>query len=97
MREAVRRMDFTPGDIRFWVHGTIENSSAPDRPALTLVSSGSGQRFVIQPAAKAQGRAAVDALGDVRGTVTLWGTVERAEGRPDIILRVESHEAAARP
>ena len=62
---------------------------------MTFVSSGSGQRFVIQPAT--EGRAAVDALGDVRGAVTVWGTVEAAEGRPDIFLRVEGHEATARP
>ena len=97
LQEVVRRVDFTPGDIRFWVHGTIEDSGAPDRPALTLVSSGSGQRFAIQWPAEVQGRAAVDALGEVSGAVTVWGTVERAEGRPDIILRVEGHEAAAHP
>ena len=95
LREAVRRVDFTPGDIRFWVHGTVENSGAPGRPALTLVSSASGQRFVLQPTA--EGRAAVDALGEVRGAVTVWGTVERAERRPDITLRVEGYEATARP
>ena len=90
-------MDFTPGDIRFWVHGTIENSRASDRPALTLVSSGSWQRFIIQPAVGAQGRAAVDDLREAPGAITVWGTVERLEGRPDIILRVEGHEAATRP
>ena len=93
--EAVRRVDFTPGDIRFWVHGIVEDSDAPGRPALMFVSSGSGQQFVLQPAT--EGRAAVDALGEVRGAVTVWGTVERAEGRPDITLQVEGHEATARP
>ncbi len=97
MQDAVRRMDFTPGDVRFWVHGTIESSDAPDGPALTLVSSGSGQRFLIQPDADAQGRATVDVLRNARGAVTAWGRVEQPEGRLDIILRVEGHEATPRP
>ena len=97
LRAAVRRVDFTPGKIRFWVHGTIEDSGSPDRPVLALVSSGTGQRFIIEPAIEAQGPGAFEALGEVRGPVTVRGTVGRQEGQPDITLRVEGHEASARP
>ena len=47
MREAVRRVDFTPTHIRFWVDGTIEAGSSPS--TLTLVSQATGQRFAVEP------------------------------------------------
>ena len=90
LREAVRRVDFTPTDIRFWVEGTIEVGPSPSK--LTLVSQGTGQRFVLEPMAGASGRAIFDALADLRGAVTLWGLVETPEGGTEITLRVEGHE-----
>ena len=90
LREAVRRVDFTPTDIRFWVEGTIEVGLSPS--TLTLVSQGTGQRFSLASAVGAAGRAAFTALADLSGTVTLWGLVETPEAGADIILRVEGHE-----
>ncbi len=90
LREAVRRVDFTPTDVRFWVEGTIEAGPSPS--TLTLVSQATGQRFAIEPTSDGSGRPIFDALADLRGTVTLWGLVETPEGGADIILRVEGHE-----
>ena len=90
LRDAVRRVDFTPTHIRFWVDGTIEAGSSPS--TLTLVSQATGQRFALEPTPGLAGRAAFTAVADLRGTVTLWGFVETPEEGADIILRVEGHE-----
>ncbi len=90
LREAVRRVDFTPTDIRFWVEGTVE--AGPSLSRLTLVSQATGQRFALEPTLDASGRAVFDALADLRGAVTVWGLVETPERGADSILRVEGHE-----
>ncbi len=90
LREAVRRVDFTPTDIRFWVEGAIEAGSSPS--TLTLVSQATGQRFSLESTPGVAGRAAFTAVADLRGIVTLWGLVETPEDGTDIILRVEGHE-----
>ncbi|MCH7748537.1 MAG: hypothetical protein E2P06_04670 [Acidobacteria bacterium] len=90
LRDAVRRVDFTPTHIRFWVEGTIE--VGPSHATLTLVSQATGQRFALAPAPGGADGAAFTALVDLRGTVTLWGLVETPEGGADIMLRVEGHE-----
>ena len=97
LREAVRRVDFTPTDIRFWVTGTIEvgPSSPSSTTTLTLVSQGTGQRFVLEPTPGESGRAVFEALVELQGTVTLTGLAERVEppeNGADIMLRVEGHE-----
>ena len=90
LREAVRRVDFTPTHIRFLVEGAIETRSSPS--TLILVSQATGQRFALEPTPGVAGRAAFTAVADLRGTVTLWGLVETPEEGADIILRVEGHE-----
>ena len=90
LREAVRRVDFTPTHIRFWVEGTIEAGSSPE--TLTLVSQGTRQRFALEATPGVAGRAAFAAVAGLRGTVTLWGFVETPAEGADIVLRVEGHE-----
>ena len=93
----VRDTDFTPTDIRFLVQGALERRPASDADLapFLLVSDGTGQRFALAPAD--DGRAALDALSNVRATtVTAWGTVTRQEGRAELILHVEGHSVDAR-
>ena len=90
LREAVRRVEFTPTHVRYWVEGTVE--AGPSHSTLTLVSQATGQRFTLEPLPGVSDRAVFSAMADLRGRVTLWGLVETSAGGTDIILRVEGHE-----
>ena len=93
LRDAIRRVDFTPTEVRFWVEGTLESGPGSTR---TLVSRATGQRFVLEPAPGATGRAIFESLSDLRGTVTLRGLVEAAAEAAGLVLRVEGDETLRR-
>ncbi len=104
LQDAVRRVEFTPTDMRVWVTGTLEpwqsgvdadvNADA-DAPAeletlsLALVDGDTGQRFVLTP-----GTEAADLDPSRAGSLTVWGVVETMSGVPDLVLHVEGVERA---
>lgn len=82
LREAVRRADFTPTEVRAWVTGTLEpwqpGSEAPAELgtlALALVDGDTGQRFLLTPGT---GDASLDASR--AESLTVWGVVETMTG-----------------
>ena len=104
LQDAVRRVEFTPTDMRVWVTGTLEpwqpgvdvNADA-DAPAeletlsLALVDGDTGQRFLLT---LTPGTEDADLDPSRAGSLTVWGVVETMSGVPDLVLHVEGVERA---
>ena len=102
LQDAVRRVEFTPTDMRVWVTGTLEpwqpgvevDADADARAeletlSLALVDGDTGQRFVLTP-----GTEAAELDPSRAGSLTVWGVVETISGVPDLVLHVEGVERA---
>ncbi len=98
LQDAVRRVEFTPTDLRVWVTGTLESwqpgSEADARLealSLALVDGDTGQRFLLT---LTPGTGDVDLDPSQAGGLTVWGVVETMSGVPDLVLHVEGVERA---
>ena len=98
LREAVRRADFTPTEVRAWVTGTLEPwepGNDADAPAelgalsLALVDGDTGQRFLLAPGT---GYASLDTSR--AEVLTVWGVVTTVTGVPEVVLHVQGVERA---
>ncbi len=102
LQDAVRRVEFTPTDLRVWVTGTLEpwqpgsegNADVPaelDTLSLALVDGDTGQRFLLT---LTPGTGHADLDPSRAGGLTVWGVVETVSGVPDLVLHVEGVERA---
>ena len=100
LRDAVRRVEFTPTDMRAWVTGTLEpwqpsgdvaadTRAELDAVSVALVDGDTGQRFLLVP-----GSVDVDLDPSRPDGLTIWGIVETISGLSDVVLRLEGAERA---
>ncbi len=96
LQDAVRRVEFTPTDMRVWVTGTLEpwqpgseSDARLETLSLALVDGDTGQRFVLTP-----GTGDADLDPSQAGGLTVWGVVETMSGVSDLVLHVEGVERA---
>lgn len=97
LREAIRRANFTPSEVRVWVKGRLEGwelpSTAPRNAglrSLALVTSAGGQRFVMAAVQGSAGAELLERLESIGSqTLILHGKAETLEGVPDVVLYVE--------